>query len=233
MDEIREVFDRRSFLDTRLDSLFAETDSAELYKKLREPDADQRMRVTREKRYGYFHANTVGLLPATPAGFADERFKEGNLLVCFRNVNQIAVLEADTWEILWVWGEGELEWPHHPTMLENGNILIFDNGVEREYSRVVELNPISGEIEWQYVADPPESFYSKNQGGAQRLPNGNTLICESAKGRVFEITPGGEIVWEWLNPETKGGRRAVVYRMMRFPNEVIAPLLEYQAGVWP
>ena len=55
-------------------------------------------------------------------------------------------------------------------------------------------------IEWEYVADPPQSFYSALLAGAERLPNGNTLICESMKGRVFEVTPEGEIVWQYINP---------------------------------
>jgi hypothetical protein len=225
MEEIKSVFDLRSFLDTRLDSLLAETDSAALYAKLKEGEEDERVRLGGEKRFASFHANTVGVLPATPSGLADERFREGNVLVCFRNVNQIAVLDSATWKVLWAWGEGELQWPHDPTMLESGNILIFDNGVDRKYSRIVELNPISGEIEWQYVADPPESFYSEVEGSSQRLPNGNTLICESAKGHVFEVTSDGEIVWDWLNPEIENGRRVRVYRMIRLPVEVIDPLL--------
>lgn len=226
MDEIKRVFDRRSFLDTVLDSLLAETDSVALYGMLRQPDADERVGAAKEKRLDYFHVNTVGVLPATPAGLADERFKEGNLLMCFRNVNQIAVLHPETWEVLWAWGEGELEWPHDPTMLENGNILVFDNGVERKYSRAVELNPRTGDIEWQFVADPPESFYSDVEGSAQRLPNGNTLICESTRGRVFEVTRGGDVVWEWRNPEIDRGRRARIYRMMRLPADLIDPLLD-------
>ena len=35
---------------------------------------------------------------------------------------------------------------------------------------------------------------------ARRLPNGNTLICEGDFGRIFQVTPGGEIVWEYVNP---------------------------------
>ena len=100
-------------------------------------------------------------------------------MVCFRNVNQISVLEKDTYRILWSWGEDQLEWPHHSTMLENGHILIFDNGVRRQYSRVLELDPVVKAIVWEYVAEPREDFYSYTRGSAQRLPNGNTLISES------------------------------------------------------
>jgi outer membrane protein assembly factor BamB len=147
----------------------------------------------------------------------DSRFQQGNLLVCFRNVNQIAVLEKNSYRILWAWGEGELEWPHHSTMLLNGHILVFDNGVIRKYSRVVELNPLAGDIVWEYTSEPPEDFYSKTRGSCQRLPNGNTLICDSNKGRVFEVTQEGEMVWTWLNPDARGGHRETVYRMMRLP----------------
>ena len=48
------------------------------------------------------------------------------------------------------------------------------------------------------------------------MPNGNTLIAESKKGRVFEITKDGEKAWEWLNPFFNEKKRAVVYRMTRY-----------------
>jgi hypothetical protein len=136
------------------------------------------------------------------------------------------VLERDTYRILWAWGEGQLEWPHHPTLLSNGRILIFDNGIERQRSRVLEMDPLTGEIVWEYAPPPPEVFYSYTRGSAQRLSNGNTLICESDKGRAFEVSPGGEIVWIWLNPDTIGGTRKTVYRMIRHPVSVIARLLQ-------
>ena len=47
---------------------------------------------------------------------------------------------------------------------------------------------------------PDVSFYSSYISGADRFPNGNTLICEGAHGRIFEITEHGEIVWEYVNP---------------------------------
>ena len=177
----------------------------------------------------YFHANTVTVLPATPLGEKDSRFREGNLLVCFRNVNQIAVIEKDTYRVLWSWGEGELDWPHHPTMLENGHILIFNNGVQRKYSRVVELDPADETIVWEFMEDPPENFYSWVAGSSQRLPNGNTLICESDKGRTFEVTTEGQVVWTWLHPVTSERGRAVLYRMLRLPATQVARLLR---GWW-
>ena len=44
------------------------------------------------------------------------------------------------------------------------------------------------------------SFFSPHMGGAQRLPGGNTLISEGNKGFVFEVTPDGDIVPEFISP---------------------------------
>ena len=222
LEEMGAVLDRRSFLDTVLDSLIA-TDNAAL--------ADENLHKRRSLRkyargnrvYDYFHLNTISLLPETPLA-GDPRFRPGNLLVCFRNVNQIAILDGDSKEMLWAWGEGDLEWPHHPTMLADGSILVFDNGVERKSSRVLEIDPETRRIEWQYRGDPPGTFYTYEKGSAQRLPNGNTLISEGNEGRAFEVTRTGEIVWEWLNPEIGKRRRVQIYRMERLLSETVEAL---------
>jgi len=222
LEEIKEGLDTRLFLDTILDNIRAGGKprggiTGDVKKALRRPG---------NKKVDYFHLNTIQVLPATPLGERDSRFAEGNLLVCFRNVNQIAVLEQNTYRILWSWGADELEWPHQPTLLPSGRILIFDNGVEREFSRVIEMDPLSGEIIWGYTASTPEDFYTSGGGSAQRLPNRNTLICETNKGRVFEVNRDGEVVWLWLNPSTWRDHRETVYRMERLPPEMVEPLLE-------
>jgi hypothetical protein len=95
-----------------------------------------------------------------------------------------------------------------------GNILVFDNqgsaGFPPVYlnlfqgSRILEINPKTKEIVWQYDAStsgkPYWTFFSSFISSARRLPNGNTLICEGMHGRLFQVTPEGEIVWEYVNP---------------------------------
>jgi hypothetical protein len=227
LEDIKRKFDQRSFLDTILDSLLARHSWLETYEKLAERGEAIDLLDSRIQ-YDHFHMNTINTLRDNPLASRDGAFAPGNLLVCFRNVNQVAILERDTKEVLWVWGEGELEWPHHPTMLDNGNILIFDNGVFRKYSRVIELDPTTKTIVWEYVADPPESFYTAGKGSSQRLPNGNTLICEGDRGRVFEVTQNGEIVWEWYNALVKDGHRVQVYRMMRYSPGFVGHLFRKQ-----
>jgi hypothetical protein len=227
LEEIKATFDQTSFIDALLDSLISDGVDPETWKPLTAFAESVKAELDAwPRRYDQFHMNTISIIPDTPVGRSDQRFRSGNLLICFRNVNQIAALDGGTKEILWVWGEGNLDWPHHPTMVESGNILIFDNGTNKnKYTRVIELNPVTEEIEWEYIGDPPESFFTPARGSAQRLPNGNTLICEGDKGRCFEITRDGEIVWEWYNPEMRGRHREQVYRMIRIPPEIIEPLL--------
>jgi len=150
--------------------------------------------VDPNKIHDYYHVNTVEVLPPTPLGERDPRFRAGNILTCLRNANLILVLDQDDLSVAWSWGPGQVELPHMPTMLENGRIMLFDNGSFRGFSRIIELDPASGQIVWSWQGDPKESFFSKFRGGAQRLPNGNTLICESEKGHVSEITPDGLVV---------------------------------------
>lgn len=226
--ELKAALDTRSFLDVVLDSALSRQ-SPQDWKSATVFQTKVIQEVVKGRYdFDFFHLNTVSMLQATPLGEKDTRFRRGNLLVCFRNVNQVAVLEQATYRVLWAWGEGELEWPHHPTMLDNGHMLIFDNGVQREYSRVVELDPLAGTIVWEYKTEPPEKFYSKARGSAQRLPNGNTLICESDNGRVFEVTKEGQVVWMWLNPVTQEGHRETVYRMLRLPSAEVDTLRHQQ-----
>ncbi len=183
------------------------------------------------KREDYYHLNSVQVLPDNASGAKDSRFEKGNYLVCLRNVNLIIILERGTKKVVWHWGEGILDLPHMPSMLPNGNILIFDNGTNRGYSRIVEVNPLTKRIVWQFVANSPAAFFSEWRGSSQRLPNGNTLVCESEKGHAFEVTEDGTIVWDFWNPILdEDGKRRRIYRMIRIPVERVEPLLANYAG---
>ncbi|MCK5605779.1 aryl-sulfate sulfotransferase [Candidatus Pacearchaeota archaeon] len=172
-----------------------------------------------------FHVNSVEIINRNVFIGDSKLFEKGCILCSIRHLNLIVVVDVAKENIVWHWGLDEVSFPHHASLLENGNILLFDNGVDRCYSRVVEVDPATKKIEWEYKSDPPESFYTATRGSAQRLPNGNTLIAESEKGRVFEITRDGTIVWEFYNPEImeihdkktgeRQGRRATIYRMLR------------------
>ncbi len=103
-----------------------------------------------------------------------------------------------------------------------GHILVFNNGNVRGYSSVDELiPPVDGTgdytwpspgtafgpstLTWTYQDNPPESLVATSLSGAQRLPNGNTLIDDGPAAHFFEVTPGGEIVWDYRSPTNVSG----------------------------
>ncbi len=164
-----------------------------------------------------FHANAIEWIDRPDLAGTHPVYAAGNVLTCLRNQDRIVILSYETGEILWSWGLRKLELPHHPTLLDNGNVLLFDNGTGRKWSRVLEVDPRTDEIVWSYQADPPESFFSANRGSNERLPNGNTLIADSDSGRAFEVTPEGETVWEFFAPQVDAeGRRATIERIKRY-----------------
>ena len=172
-----------------------------------------------EPRHEWTHGNSLKVTSS------------GDLLVSYRSTSTIGFVDRATGAFSWKWGPGEVSHQHNPTYLENGRVLLFDNGSHRRapstsYSRVIEVDPDTGQVEWEYRGDPPISFYSYQISGAQRLPNGNTLICEGAPGRLFEVTPGHDIVWEYINPlmadsgpvvgGTPNGQANSVFRAFRY-----------------
>jgi len=185
--------------------------------------------LIRQRSFDWAHNNTCQVIPKNTAAEKDERFRPGNIIFSYRSLDIIGVIDYPSGEIVWAWGPGELDGQHKPHMLPNGHILIYDNGTRRGWSRVIELDPLNGEIVWEYTGTPKESFFSAFISGAQRLPNGNTLICEGARGRLFEVTPEKEIVWEFRSPY-RGfllGREAHnIYRTTRYSPEYVAPLLK-------
>ncbi len=173
--------------------------------------------------FDVFHNNTVTIIDKDVEGLC----KKGNVLISSRQKSTVGIVDIGAEKLVWSWGPGIINKQHHPTFLENGHILIFDNGWVKKRSRIVEVDPLKRKIVWEYVEKPPELFYSSTAGASQRLPNGNTLITESAKGRVFEVTADGEIVWEFFNPERrKDGKRIVIYRMERITNPDEYPVLK-------
>ncbi len=174
--------------------------------------------------FDVFHNNTITIIDRAIEGLCNK----GDILLCNRELDLVGIMNLEREEFVWTWGQGHLNRPHHPTLLENGNILIFDNGRTRKHSRIIELDPIAKEIVWQYTAQPVQNFYSAIMGSSQRLPNGNTLITESDKCRVFEVTGDGEIVWEFYNPDIdrKRKKRATIYRMTRITNPEDYPHLK-------
>ncbi len=169
--------------------------------------------------FDLFHTNTVTFVRKPWPGVA-----AGELLLCVRNLNLVFTVDLAARKVTWVWEGGvkALDRPHYPVQTAAGAILIFDNGWHRGHSRLVELDPRTGKITWQFVARRRASFFSKKGGMAQPLPNGNMLVTEQDRGRVFEITRAGKVVWEFYNFNFNAKKqRETIYRMVRLtPQEL-------------
>ncbi len=168
------------------------------------------------------HTNALDYVDAAIA----ERFpftKEGQLLVSFRNISTIALIDPKTEKVVWA-ERGTWHMQHDPDFLENGNILIFDNRGNYnslQKTRILEFNPNTMEIVWSYQGTKQDTFISHASSSQQRLPNGNTLITETYAGRLFEVTVDGTIVWEYFSPFRSADDKlvAAVYWGQRFAEE--------------
>ena len=181
------------------------------------------------RRGDVLHSNAVEVLDGR---FADRSplFAAGNVLISLREVDVLLILDPARREVLWA-QRGPWNAQHQPTMVEPGRILLFDNRGWHGRSRVIEVDPLLDderadervdEITWQYAADPPELFSSAQAGAVQRLPGGTTLITESERGRAFEVTREGEIVWELLSPHRAGAEDelvATLFEVIRLPED--------------
>ncbi len=140
----------------------------------------------------YGHCNTLDMLPA------------GDYLLSFKTLNLLIILDRGTGNVRWAFQNDDLGGQHDAQMIGNGNMLVFANGVysqDLHFSSVWEIEPASCEVVWRYRAKRNAcSFYSPHISGCQRLSGGNTLICEGAKGTIFEVAPDCDVVWEYVCP---------------------------------
>lgn len=171
-----------------------------------------------------FHANFLDWIDAGRPGAA-EPFSPGRVLATIRHQDVVALFDWERGEVVWAWGQGELQRPHDASLTDAGTILVFDNRPRDGWSRVVEVDPRTREIVWQWRAPAPSDFFSASRGCAQRLPNGNTLVSASNQARAFEVTRAGEIVWEFHNPHRDRKGRPPVLRMVRYAEAMVQPLL--------
>jgi hypothetical protein len=164
------------------------------------------------------HANSLQALP------------DGRWLLSFRLTSTVAIVDPETGGFDWKWGPGYLSHQHAATMLPSGRILLFDNGCHRvrlpSFSQVLEVDPATNDVVWSYRPPVTLAFFSFMVSGAQRLAGGNTLITEGATGRIFEVTPEGETVWEWVSPfllvDPRFGPTPAIFRAWRIPPDAPA-----------
>jgi len=177
------------------------------------------------KKLDITHLNDVEILSEE---IADQfpLFNAGDIMVSLRNMSTVLVIDGESEVIKW-----RMQYPlvrqHDPDFEPGGRIVIFDNrddmtqeGMRLGPTRILSVDPLTGNWESLFPADTDQAFYSQTGGKHQLLDNGSRLITEPHGGRVFEIDPSGDVVWDWV-VETRGdGLTPEVLEGTRYPAEM-------------
>jgi len=201
LDENGDVVSRVSLLSATLTSDFSNvTKSAHM---------GRRDHILRANSLHVLNGSLSGRIPS---------FRSGNVLVSLRGLDTIAVVDMESGSLVWaqfgMWLD-QLD----ATVLASGNMLLLEY-VDGD-PRVIEFDPVTMEVEWAYERDSGGGADDRSGGSCQRLPNGNTLISESGRGRAFEVTPQGEVVWEYASSAAVdvGGSVATPFELTRIGPE--------------
>lgn len=159
------------------------------------------------RREQWTHANSIKYVEKDPF------FQKEAYLVSLRNIDTLFLISKETGAIIWKSQKGLLGHQHDATLLENGNILVFNNGfytsdnIVSPYgygSAVLEINPKTNKVVWEFSGGNTALDLARLSApilsGAQRLKNGNTLITLGTTGHMLEVTPEKKVVWDLVNP---------------------------------
>jgi hypothetical protein len=151
----------------------------------------------------FLHLNDIEILSMSDAA-AFPLFDAGDIMVSLRELNLIMVIDPATEEVRWT-QTGPWIRQHDPDFLPDGRIMVFDNRRDDRDgrifggSRILTIDPVTREVQTVYEGSDEAPFFSNEQGKQQPLANGNVLIAETLRGRVFEVTPGDRIVWSYIS----------------------------------
>ncbi len=155
-----------------------------------------------------------GVVPSTT-------FRPGLALVSLQQASAVALMDLTTDRITWS-HVGGFRSQGGATVGPSGELAVFDgSGGDSRTSRVVILDPSTGQPTWTWAGTRKQPLRSEDYGDVQLLPNGDVLITESEAGRAFEVTRDTrETVWEFYNPHRagdQGDRIAVLFEVQRLP----------------
>lgn len=170
--------------------------------------ANSHFDVSERPRLEIVHVNDIEeLTPELAPAFPD--FEAGDLVLSLRHLNLLMVVDPDAETVRWH-RTGPWIRQHDPDFRPDGTITVFDNNADGALgalfggSRIVSVTPSAtapstGPVDVLYGGTEEQAMYTDIRGKSQTLPNGNLLVTEALAGRVFEVTPDGELVWEFIN----------------------------------
>ena len=175
---------------------------------------------------GYWHPNDAEPLPAAYAK-AFPQFEPGDLLVSFRSINLIFVISPKSQKIKW-WRIGAWRRQHDPDWRPDGTITVFNNNMHQKVSSIVKIDPKT--YQHEVIFDGvKEKFYTWMRGKHEILDNGHIVVSSPQQGRVFEVTPEGEVVFEFVN-RYDDQRTLLVSEMVTLPVDYFGGYLKEPCG---
>ena len=177
------------------------------------------------ERFGWighpWHPNDIDPLPKELEPYYPE-FSTGDLLMSARDSNLIFVMDPNSLKVKW-WRQGLVRRQHDPDWNKKGTITIFSNNMNRGYSNITEVNPVT--YEYDIVLDGEKyNFYTWWRGKHQMMPNGGALITSPDQGRVFETDGEGNITFEFLNVYGENQEYLAISEAQFFPKSYFKEL---------
>lgn len=149
----------------------------------------------------------------------------GRVLLSLRHLDAIAVLDLNRKRLVWAATGGWIH-QHDVQISRSGALMMFDNrGAPGGTSRALSLRLWDLEPLWSWSGPPRLPLLSEVLGAVAELPNGHVLVTESTRGHAVEVTRGGEVVWEFLNPFVTGPNDAyiaAIFEMVRLPEQKLS-----------
>lgn len=179
-------FHRIVEIDLKTQSILWEYDLKKMHPELFKDVSEQQFRgldMTHVNSIRYIAKNPFTNVPA--------------VLIIIRNISRVLLIEKHSKKVLWM-SDLRFEYPHDARILENGNLLVFNNRKFSAYSTAEQVDMINNATVWGYRSFTENEFHSPIMGSAQRLDNGNTLLTQGTRGHVVEVTAEGEAVWEYF-----------------------------------
>ncbi len=179
-----------------------------------------------KSKWERLHTNSVMKLES-PLTAAFPMFREGQVLISLRNMNAIAVVDMAGKKVVWA-QRGPWLGQHAAHFLKDGTILMFDNrGLETlkgRVSRAIAFDPKTSKVTWEFNGAKQRTIDSVIYGRVEPLGNGNVLIIESLRRKIWEVTPDKKVVWEYEYP--RFSKWATVVSAVRYRPEELPFLTE-------
>lgn len=173
--------------------------------------------------------------------------ENGDIMTDSRRTDAAYIIDRASGAIKWRWGNtvywnestGQIDYhfteegqelapylggPHDCHVIDKGlpgegHMLCYDNGMYADRSRAVEVDIQKGSVVWESSGNPfiGRHSFSHFISSAQRLPNGNTFICDGGNGKFREVTKDNKVVWEYIRPTgNKAYLKWAVFRAFRY-----------------